>query len=204
LGTAGQLPYNVRLTVRSQNIYSNPRNFNSLPIVKIPVIYIFGLLSNQEIQKQLNIRFPGGTGLSPTANQNPELIARDNIDQKLVDAGWVVHDQKAIDFNAGQGIAVRKYQTDIGWAEYVLVVEKKAVGVIEVKPKDGDHKITTIEDQSQCYANATLLSHPKNAFSDQLVPQDPNNEHDSFLRKRIRLEKKIHIRHESREEVRIG
>ena len=51
---------------------------------------------------------------SATQNQNPEQIARDQIDAKLVEAGWYVQDNSKINFNAGQGIAVREYQTDIG------------------------------------------------------------------------------------------
>ncbi|MDP1930503.1 MAG: type I restriction-modification enzyme R subunit C-terminal domain-containing protein [Gammaproteobacteria bacterium] len=95
--------------------------------------------------------------MSPTtANQNPEQKARDRIDRQLSAAGWVVQDKKALNFNAGVGIAVREYQTDVGPADYVLFVNKQAVGVIEAKPEDWGHKITIVEDQSQGYANATL------------------------------------------------
>ena len=89
-------------------------------------------------------------------NQNPEQIARDQIDTKLVEAGWFVQNKNAINFNAGQGIAVREYQTDAGPADYVLFVDKKAVGVIEAKPKEWGHKITTVEEQSGTYAAAKL------------------------------------------------
>ena len=47
-------------------------------------------------------------------NQNPEQAARDRIDRMLGECGWVVQDNKAINFNAGPGIAVRGYQTDLG------------------------------------------------------------------------------------------
>jgi len=89
-------------------------------------------------------------------NQTPEQKARDQIDKCLGEAGWVVQDKDAIDFNAGQGIAIREYQTDVGPADYALFVDKKAVGVIEAKPKDWGHKITTVEEQSGGYAAATL------------------------------------------------
>jgi type I restriction enzyme R subunit len=46
------------------------------------------------------------------------------------------------------GIAVRKYRTDVGPADYVLFLGKQAVGVIEAKPQDWGDKITTGEDQS--------------------------------------------------------
>ncbi len=91
-----------------------------------------------------------------TPNQNPEQIARDQIDKHLVEAGWIVQDKTAIDFSAGPGIAVREYQTDIGPADYVLFVAQKAVAVIEAKPEEWGHKITTVEEQSGSYAAATL------------------------------------------------
>ena len=89
-------------------------------------------------------------------NQNPEQIARDNIDRMLRGAGWVVQDNDKIDFNAGPGIAVREYQTDVGPADYMLFVDKQAVGVIEANKEEAGHKITTVEDQSDGYAHAKL------------------------------------------------
>ncbi len=91
-----------------------------------------------------------------TINQNPEQRARDRIDQQLIEAGWNVQGNKKIDFNAGVGVAVREYQTDVGPADYVLFVDRQAVGVIEAKPDDWGHKITTVEEQSTGYAKATL------------------------------------------------
>lgn len=91
-----------------------------------------------------------------TSNQNAEQRARDQIDAKLVEAGWVVQHRTAINFNAGPGIAVREYQTDVGPADYVLFLYKRAIGVIEAKPEEWGHKITTVEDQSAGYATAKL------------------------------------------------
>ncbi|WP_339648988.1 type I restriction-modification enzyme R subunit C-terminal domain-containing protein [Halopseudomonas pelagia] len=92
----------------------------------------------------------------PTPNQTPEQQARDQIDRKLAAAGWVVQHNKKIDFSAGPGVAVREYQTDVGPADYVLFVGKQAVGIIEAKPDDWGHKITSVELQSASYANAKL------------------------------------------------
>ena len=89
-------------------------------------------------------------------NQTPEQKARDNIDKMLEQSGWKIQDKKKIDFNAGLGIAVREYQTDVGPADYVLFVDKNAVGVIEAKPEDWGQKITTVEEQSGGYAAAKL------------------------------------------------
>jgi type I restriction enzyme R subunit len=91
-----------------------------------------------------------------TPNQTPEQRARDRIDDLLQQAGWVIQDKKKIDFAAAQGVAVREYQTDIGPADYVLFVDRIAVGVIEAKPESWGEKITIVEDQSSGYANATL------------------------------------------------
>lgn len=89
-------------------------------------------------------------------NQNPEQKARDNIDKMLLQAGWCVQDKKKINFNASLGVAVREYTTDVGPVDYALFVDGKAVGVIEAKPEDWGHRITTVEEQSGGYAGAKL------------------------------------------------
>jgi type I restriction enzyme R subunit len=83
--------------------------------------------------------------MTPT-NQNPEQIARDKIDRLLLSSGWLVQDKKSVNLSAGLGIAIKEYQTDVGPADYVLFVDKKAVGVIEAKPEDWGHRITTVEE----------------------------------------------------------
>jgi type I restriction enzyme R subunit len=93
---------------------------------------------------------------NPAPNQTPEQKARDRIDTMLAEAGWLVQDKTRIDFNAGPGIAVREYQTDIGPADYVLFAARQALGVIEAKPETWGQNITTIEEQSQGYAGARL------------------------------------------------
>ena len=91
-----------------------------------------------------------------TPNQNPEQQARDAIDAQLRQAGWAVQANTAIDFDAGTGQAVREYQTDVGPADYVLFVERKAVGVIEAKREEAGQTITAVEEQTGEYATATL------------------------------------------------
>ena len=91
-----------------------------------------------------------------TENQNPEQKARDTIDALLMQAGWVVQSSKKIDLNAGMGQAVREYQTDVGPADYVLFVDKKAVGVIEAKREEEGLRLTTHESQTEGYAAAKL------------------------------------------------
>ena len=89
-------------------------------------------------------------------NQTPEQHARDAIDARLNAAGWVVQDKERLDFNASLGVAVREYQTDVGPADYVIFVDRQAVGVIEAKPDSWGVKLTSVEEQSEGYANAKL------------------------------------------------
>ena len=91
-----------------------------------------------------------------TDNQNPEQKARDNIDALLRLADWVVQHNKKIDLNQGIGQAVREYQTDVGPADYVLFVDKKAVGVIEAKREEEGQHLTAHEAQTAGYAAAKL------------------------------------------------
>ncbi len=42
-------------------------------------------------------------------NQNPEQIARDNIDRQLSACGWIIQNKDRINLNAGPGVAVREY-----------------------------------------------------------------------------------------------
>jgi len=88
--------------------------------------------------------------------ETPEQRARRQIDAQLAASGWIVQDKNAIDFNAGPGIAVREYQTDIGPADYVLFVDNRACGVTEAKKEEVGHNITTVEDQTVGYGKAKL------------------------------------------------
>ena len=54
-------------------------------------------------------------------NQNPEQIARDNIDKQLTACGWLIQDKKTINLAAAQGVAVREYSTEVGPADYVEI-----------------------------------------------------------------------------------
>ena len=65
----------------------------------------------------------------------PEGLARKNIDTQLNACGWVVQDRAATNLFVNRGVAVREFPTSSGEADYVLFVDKKAVGVIEAKPE---------------------------------------------------------------------
>ena len=66
-------------------------------------------------------------------NQTPEQKARNDIDRKLSDSGWIVQEKSKIDWNICRGIAVKEFSTEVGPADYVLFVDKKPAGIIEAK-----------------------------------------------------------------------
>jgi type I restriction enzyme R subunit len=86
----------------------------------------------------------------------PEAKARETIDSKLEAAGWVVQDMKRVNLNAARGVAVREYPTDTGPADYVLFVDRVAMGVIEAKRDEEAENITAHEAQTARYAQAAL------------------------------------------------
>ncbi|MYB04345.1 MAG: DEAD/DEAH box helicase, partial [Acidimicrobiaceae bacterium] len=71
------------------------------------------------------------------------------IDEQLVACGWEVQDYKHAAVAAARGVAVREVPTDAGPADYVLFVDRQAVGVIEAK-KAGS-TLTGVEPQTRKY-----------------------------------------------------
>ena len=89
-------------------------------------------------------------------NQNPEQIARDKIDQMLVDAGWLVQSKDEVNLSAGKGVALRETNTESGSADYILFVNSRAVGVIEAKAEDLGFKLLQVEEQSVRYSKDAI------------------------------------------------
>ena len=90
--------------------------------------------------------------MSTDKNQNPEQIARDKIDQMLIEAGWLVQSKDKLNLSAGIGIALRETNTESGSADYILFVNSRAVGVIEAKAEDLGYKLLQVEEQSARYS----------------------------------------------------
>ena len=63
----------------------------------------------------------------------PEAQAPESIDQRLAQAGWLVQDNKAMNFGAGMSRAVCADPTAAGPADYVLCVDCQSVIGIEAK-----------------------------------------------------------------------
>ncbi|MCX5998316.1 MAG: DEAD/DEAH box helicase family protein, partial [Chloroflexi bacterium] len=86
----------------------------------------------------------------------PEEKARQQIDQQLKAAGWAVQDLNQWDPGASLGIAVREFPMKSGAADYLLFVERKAVGVVEAKPEGTT--LSGVAEQSGKY----VVSLPRN------------------------------------------
>ncbi|MDI1336361.1 MAG: type I restriction-modification enzyme R subunit C-terminal domain-containing protein [Lacunisphaera sp.] len=80
----------------------------------------------------------------------PEAIAREKIDEMLIATGWVIQNYKQLNLGAGQGIAIREVPLKTGPCDYLLLVDRRPVGVIEAK-KFGT-TLSGVADQSANYA----------------------------------------------------
>jgi len=64
----------------------------------------------------------------------PEEEARQEIDAMLTAAGWAVQDRRRVNLGAALGVAVREFTLTTGEADYLLIVDRKAAGIVEAKP----------------------------------------------------------------------
>ncbi|MDX1417927.1 MAG: DEAD/DEAH box helicase family protein, partial [Candidatus Promineifilaceae bacterium] len=99
----------------------------------------------------------------------PEQRARKAIDEILKVAGWAVQDREEMNlFDAAQrGVAVREAHLQTGYADYLLFVDGRALGVIEAK-KVGT-PLSGVEAQSGRYA-AGLRPPMQGWLPDQPLP----------------------------------
>src|SRR3990172_8226393 len=83
--------------------------------------------------------------------ETPEQRARRAIDADLSAAGWMVQSRDELDLTAGRGIAVRNFtmKAGFGFADYLLYVDRKAIGAVEAK---AEGTLTGVEAQSAKYA----------------------------------------------------
>ena len=83
--------------------------------------------------------------------EKPEQKARREIDAQLIAAGWLVVDRADLDLAAGRGIAVREFRMKpgFGFADYLLYLDRKAVGAVEAK---AEGPLSGVEPQSAKYS----------------------------------------------------
>lgn len=79
----------------------------------------------------------------------PEALARENIDTLLIACGWTIQNRSQMNLYAGQGVAVREFPLDTGYADYLLFIDQKAVGVIEAKAEG--IPLAGVADQAASY-----------------------------------------------------
>src|SRR5436190_17943754 len=84
----------------------------------------------------------------------PEQLARKNIDAMLAAAGWLVQDLRRINMHAASAIALCETDLEKGFADYMLFVEGKAIGVVEAKSEGTP--LVGVADQSESYARSEL------------------------------------------------
>lgn len=87
----------------------------------------------------------------------PEQKARESIDRRLVQAGWVVQDYRQLNPMASIGVAVREFPTSSGPVDYALFADGKPVGIVEAKRDDKAEGLTEAEGQSARYAKSHFL-----------------------------------------------
>ena len=74
--------------------------------------------------------------------ETPEQKARREIDANLTAAGWLVQERDDLDLTAGRGIAVREFpmKSGFGFADYLLYLDRKAIGAVEAKAGGHAHR----------------------------------------------------------------
>jgi len=94
----------------------------------------------------------GIIGYVTPPRQTPEGRAREQIDQLLSAAGWVVQSREDVNLAAGRGVAIREFPMKAGFgeADYLLYVDAQALGVVEAK-KEGS-TLTGFEGQTAKYS----------------------------------------------------
>jgi type I restriction enzyme R subunit len=92
--------------------------------------------------------------VSPT----PEQRARENIDCQLIAAGWQIQRFGELNLHGGRGIAATEFPGATGPADYLLYVDRKAVGVVEAKPEG--FTLAGYEVQTRRYGRDLVLGVP--------------------------------------------
>jgi type I restriction enzyme R subunit len=89
----------------------------------------------------------------------PESLTRQQIDQLLAASDWTIQVHAEMNLYAARGVAVREFPVEGGFADYMLFVDKKAVGVVEAK-KAGT-TLSGVAEQAGSYAAGLPKSIPR-------------------------------------------
>jgi type I restriction enzyme R subunit len=89
----------------------------------------------------------------------PEEKARQDIDKLLEGAGWKIQDYKDLSLGASLGVAVRELPLETGSADYLLFVDRKAVGAVEAKPQGTT--LSGVSEQTEKYLSGVPSNIPQ-------------------------------------------
>jgi type I restriction enzyme R subunit len=62
----------------------------------------------------------------------PEEKARQHIDALLEAVCWSIQDMSQLNLGASLGVTVREFPLESGFADYLLFVDRKVMGVVEM------------------------------------------------------------------------
>ena len=82
---------------------------------------------------------------------SPEELAREKICKLLTECGWIIQDYKQLNLSAGPGIAIREVPLKKGRCDYLLLIDRKPVGIVEAKKVGFWINSNTISDASSEY-----------------------------------------------------
>jgi type I restriction enzyme R subunit len=92
----------------------------------------------------------------------PEEKARQEIDKQLTQSGWAVQERDKANLSAAQGVAVGEFPLTSGFADYMLFVDSRPIGVVEAKP--AGTTLTGVEPQTAQYSEGLPDSLAGNAW----------------------------------------
>jgi len=88
----------------------------------------------------------------------PEEKARQEIDAKLIAAGWVIQSKDSINLSASRGVAICELSFATGEPDYTLFVDGKAIVTVEAKPEG--ETLSGVEEQSAKYVTGVRFGLP--------------------------------------------
>lgn len=98
----------------------------------------------------------------------PEAKAREIIDKKLKEVGYVIQDMKELNPKESLGVAVREFPTNSGPVDYLLFINGMPAGVIEAKRTEEGQNLVSVAEQSLKYVKSGLkfvVNQPKLRFA---------------------------------------
>ncbi|GAA2782496.1 type I restriction-modification enzyme R subunit C-terminal domain-containing protein [Saccharopolyspora taberi] len=112
-----------------------------------------------------------------------EAQVRERLDELLNAAGWAVQDVPNKALGVATGVAVKEVYTDGGYADYLLYVKTRLVGVIEAKREGED--LTKAQAQASRYAEGLTQDQRSNAWRAELPFQYATDGNETRFRNEL-------------------